>query len=236
MNGAENMMPEQPEWKENEILSGTELNAREETHTEPLTGDRSDPSGEESNPDSNGRKKKEENLTLGQEIYQTLQSLVCIVIVIILVFTVVARITIVDGSSMENTLLNGDIVLTRVIGYQPKQGDIVVLTKTSFREQSIIKRVIATEGQTVDIDYTTSTVYVDGVAIEEPYIKELMIMPNSSDQLNHITIPEGCIFVMGDNRNRSTDSRDSRVGIIDTECVIGKAVLVMFPFSRIKML
>lgn len=187
-------------------------------------------------PRDDPKKKKQETLTLGQELYQTLRSVVGIVLAVIFVFTFVARITVVDGPSMENTLQNGDIVLTWTLGYTPKQGDVVVLTKTSFREQSIIKRVIATEGQTVDIDYDTSTVYVDGAALDEPYIKEYMRVPTYGDVVNHITIPEGCIFVMGDNRNDSSDSRRPEIGVVDVRCVIGQAVMVVFPFSDLGLL
>ena len=174
-----------------------------------LTGNEAPEEGEEK------KKKKQETLTLGQELFQTLQSLACIVLVIIFLFTFVMRITIVDGHSMENTLHHGDIVLVRSIGYTPKQGDIVVLTKTTFREASIIKRVIATEGQTVDIDYATSTVYVDGVALEEDYIKEARWDLYADNGVNHITVPEGHIYVMGDNRNGSSDSRDPSLGVVD---------------------
>ena len=190
-----------------------------------LTGNEAPEEGEEK------KKKKQETLTLGQELFQTLQSLACIVLVIIFLFTFVMRITIVDGHSMENTLHHGDIVLVRSIGYTPKQGDIVVLTKTTFREASIIKRVIATEGQTVDIDYATSTVYVDGVALEEDYIKEARWDLYADNGVNHITVPEGHIYVMGDNCNGSSDSRDPSLGVVDVRCVIGQAVMVLFPFS-----
>ena len=190
-----------------------------------LTGNEAPEEGEEK------KKKKQETLTLGQELFQTLQSLACIVLVIIFLFTFVMRSTIVDGHSMENTRHHGDIVLVRSIGYTPKQGDIVVLTKTTFREASIIKRVIATEGQTVDIDYATSTVYVDGVALEEDYIKEARWDLYADNGVNHITVPEGHIYVMGDNRNGSSDSRDPSLGVVDVRCVIGQAVMVLFPFS-----
>ena len=190
-----------------------------------LTGNEAPEEGEEK------KKKKQETLTLGQELFQTLQSLACIVLVIIFLFTFVMRITIVDGQSMENTLHHGDIVLVRSIGYTPKQGDIVVLTKTTFREASIIKRVITTEGQTVDIDSATSTVYVDGVALEEDYIKEARWDLYADNGVNHITVPEGHIYVMGDNRNGSSDSRDPSLGVVDVRCVIGQAVMVLFPFS-----
>ena len=172
-----------------------------------------------------------EPTTLVQELYQTLRSLVGIVLVVIALFTFVLRMTVVDGQSMEHTFHHGDIVLTWTLGYTPKAGDVVVLTKTSFREQSIIKRVIATEGQTVYVDYTTGTVYVDGAALDEPYIKEPMHMLYFGEGVNNVTVPEGCVFVMGDNRNNSSDSRDPALGIVDERCIIGEAVFVLFPFS-----
>lgn len=174
--------------------------------------------------------------TLGQELYQTLRSLVWVVLAVIFLFTFFLRLTVVDGPSMQETLQHGDIVLTRVFAYTPKQGDIVVLTKESFRSDSIIKRVIATEGQTVDIDYASGTVYVDGVALSEPYIAEFMYVPSYGDVVNHVTVPEGCIFVLGDNRNHSSDSRHPDIGLVDVRCVIGQAVLVLFPFSDFKTL
>jgi len=156
---------------------------------------------------------------------------VCIVLFVIFLFTFVVRITVVDGESMENTLFNGDIVLVRSIGYEPVQGDIVVLTKKTFESQSIIKRVIATGGQTVDVDYAAGTVSVDGVVLDEPYIKEAMQVPWWGEGVNHVTVPEGCVFVMGDNRNHSSDSRAPEIGIVDERCVIGRALTVLFPFS-----
>ena len=102
----------------------------------------------------------------GREMYQNVRTLVTVLAVLILVFTFVARIIVVSGPSMENTLQNGDAMLVWSLGYTPEQGDVVVLTKRSYQEDSIVKRVIATGGQTVDIDYATGTVYVDGVALE----------------------------------------------------------------------
>ncbi len=169
--------------------------------------------------------------TLGQEIYQTLRSLVWIILAVIFVFTFIVRLTVVDGPSMKDTLQHGDIVLTRRLGYTPRQGDVVVLTKESFRSDSIIKRVIATEGQRVDIDYAANTVTVDGEELSEPYLPEPMRVPGYGDTVNHLTVPEGCIFVMGDNRNHSSDSRYPDIGVVDVRCVIGKATLVLFPFS-----
>lgn len=172
----------------------------------------------------------------GREMYQNVRTLVTVLAVLILVFTFVARIIVVSGPSMENTLQNGDAMLVWSLGYTPEQGDVVVLTKRSYQEDSIVKRVIATGGQTVDIDYATGTVYVDGVALEEDYIKEQMQVPSYGDMVNHVTVPEGCLFVMGDNRNQSADSRYPEIGIVDERCVIGRVAAVIFPFSNFGLL
>lgn len=174
--------------------------------------------------------------SLGYELYLNVRTLVFVLAALILIFTFVVRIIVVSGSSMENTLQNGDSMLVWCLGYEPKQGDIVVLTQRSYQEDSLVKRVIATEGQRVDIDYDTGTVYVDGTPLEEDYIKEAMKVPNYGEGVNHVTVPEGCIFVMGDNRNDSADSRYPSIGIIDTRSVIGRAVMVLFPFRDFTLL
>ncbi|MGI6498562.1 MAG: signal peptidase I [Oscillospiraceae bacterium] len=170
--------------------------------------------------------------TIKLELYFWLQAMVFALVCIILVFTFVGRIIGVEGESMEPTLLDGDMLLLQSIGYHPKQGDIVVLTKESFMEQPIVKRVIAVGGQTVRIDYEAGEVRVDGAVLDEPYINELMQSPGW-DNVDDITVPEGSIFVMGDNRNHSTDSRAPQVGTVDERDVLGRALLVLFPFQRL---
>ena len=162
--------------------------------------------------------------------------LVSMMAVFVMVFTFVARIIVVSGPSMESTLWGGDLILVWGLGYTPKQGDIVVLTQENYQEDSIVKRVIATEGQRVDIDYSANSVRVDGELLEEDYIKEQMFVPSYGEGINHVTVPEGCLFVMGDNRNESADSRYPDIGIVDTRCVIGRGVAVMFPFEHWKRL
>lgn len=174
--------------------------------------------------------------SLGYELYLNVRTLVFVLAALILVFTFVVRIIVVSGESMENTLQNGDSMLVWCLGYEPKQGDVVVVTQRSYQNDSLVKRVIATEGQRVDIDYETSTVYVDGVALQENYIKETMRVPIYGEGVNHVTVPEGCIFVMGDNRNNSADSRYPDIGVVDTRCVIGRAVMVLFPFRDLTLL
>ena len=148
----------------------------------------------------------------------------------VLVFTFAVRGFQVDGQSMRETLQDGDMLLILndhlCGGYQP--GNIVVLRKASFRDgKPIVKRVIALEGQTVDIDFGAGIVYVDGEALEEDYIREPTWM--SEDLDFPMTVPEGHIFVLGDNRNNSSDSRHKDLGPIDTRMVVGKAVFLAVP-------
>ena len=165
----------------------------------------------------------------GRELYEWTQALVGSVLTVVLVFTFLIRLIGVDGHSMVPTLQNGDrlLVLSSLLDSDYEYGDIVVLREESFLEEPIVKRVIATEGQTVDIDFEAGVVYVDGEALDEPYINEPTYMEEGTEF--PLTVPEGCIFVMGDNRNHSSDSRDSRLGTVDTRCVLGKAVFLAFP-------
>ena len=176
----------------------------------------------------------EEELSSGDslklDLYFWLQALVMALVSLILLFTFVGRVIGVQGSSMVPTLHDKDMLLLQSIGYEPKPGDIVVLTKESFMAQPIVKRVIAVGGQTVDIDYAAGTVAVDGVALEEDYINEAMYeLP--PDYATHVEVPEGSIFVMGDNRNKSSDSRDPRLGTVDVRYVLGRARVVLLPFQ-----
>ncbi len=170
----------------------------------------------------------------GRDLYMNVRVLVTMMAVFVLLFTFVARVIVVSGPSMENTLWGGDLILVWSLGYEPKQGDIVVLTQESYQEDSIVKRVIATGGQRVDIDYGSNTVCVDGEPIREDYIREPMLTPGWGEGINHVVVPEGCIFVMGDNRNESADSRYPAIGIVDARCVIGRGMAVLFPFRHWK--
>ena len=175
---------------------------------------------------------QEEPTSLGQMAYSWLQAMVPVVVGVVLAFTLLGRITVVDGSSMRPTLEHGDRMLVWSLGYEPKQGDIVVLRK-DFGDVSgpIVQRGIAVEGQTVRIEYETNTVYVDGQPLEEDYILEPMEQ-QYWQQLDEMTVPEGCIFVMGDNRNVSNDSRNPQLGAVDTRYVLGKCCLVIWPLGN----
>ena len=151
------------------------------------------------------------------------------IFVIMMLFTFVIRMISVDGTSMLPTLQNGDrlLVLDAAWCGELQYGDIVVLRKENFYYEPIVKRIIAVGGQTVDIDYSTGSVYVDGKLLEEDYINE----PTFDDEGMEfpVTVDEGCIFVMGDNRNASDDSRNPRLGIVDERYVLGRAVFLLFP-------
>lgn len=151
-------------------------------------------------------------------------------IIIAVIFTFVFRLVGVDGESMTNTLQHGDWLLTtQESSYEA--GDIVVIVQDTYFHEPLIKRVIATGGQTVDIDYNTATVYVDGEALDEPYVKEDYIIEKGDYREFPYTVPEGYLFCMGDNRNGSTDSRSTLVGAIDERQILGKAVVRILPFG-----
>ena len=172
---------------------------------------------------------QQENKQKNRELYEWVQALVCSVLTVVIIFTFVIRMIGVDGHSMVPTLQHGDrlLVLNSLLYDDYKYGDIVVLRKDTFMEEPIVKRVIAVEGQTVDINFVTGSVYIDGQLLEESYINELTFLEEGTEF--PLTVPEGSIFVMGDNRNHSSDSRDSRLGTVDSRYVIGKAVLLVFP-------
>lgn len=169
------------------------------------------------------------------EAYEWLQVFVIVAVALVSVFTCIGRVTPVDGHSMEPTLWHGDLMLVRDIGYsQPQAGDVVVLTKAfDAAAGPIVKRVVATGGQQVEIDYEAGLVYVDGQPLEEPYLKEEMLPPHYGG-FTSLTVPEGSIFVMGDNRNHSNDSRDETLGPVDVRYVLGKVELVFFPLQHLK--
>ena len=159
-----------------------------------------------------------------------LRDLISLVAGVMLLFALAFRVVVVSGPSMNNTLYNGDllVVLGNVLYAEPKQHDIVVVSKESFDNgKPIIKRVVATEGQTVDIDFYRGVVIVDGQELVEEYC---LTPTNMQEGVQFpLTVSEGCIFVMGDNRNESKDSRSPDIGLVDCREVIGRAVFLVFP-------
>ncbi|MCI5499692.1 MAG: signal peptidase I [Clostridiales bacterium] len=181
--------------------------------------------------------KKKRPGAFGADLFAWLQALTFALVLLLVVFTFFGRLIGVNGHSMDPTLNHQDMLFLQSIAYEPKQGDVVVLHK-DFGDITypIVKRVIAVGGQTVEINYNTSTVYVDGQPLDEPYILEPMVPPDGVyNQSTYWEVPEGSIFVMGDNRNNSSDSRDSRLGPVDEDYVLGRAICTVLPFQHISL-
>lgn len=181
------------------------------------------------------KEEQEEKGSFKMDLYFWTQALVMALVALILLSTLIGRPIRVVGSSMLPTLRENDLLLLQSIGYTPKQGDVVVLRKSSFMSDAIVKRVIAVGGQHVTIDYNRGAVLVDGEVLNEPYINEWMV--DTGDPFKTVldlTVPEGSIYVLGDNRNHSSDSRDYRLGAVDTRYVLGRALWVVLPFQHFK--
>ena len=179
-------------------------------------------------------KKKKSNIC--RDIFDWLDIIISAMLAVVVIFTFAFRVATIEGDSMKNTFYEGQKVIITNWFYQPKFGDVVVVSRNAENNASasaegpIIKRVIATEGQQVNIDFEKGIVYVDGVALDEPYTRTPTNL--KSDVVFPVYVPEGHIFCLGDNRNESLDSRSSRIGnggMIDTRYVLGKVVMRIWP-------
>ena len=170
---------------------------------------------------------------IAASIFEIFEMFAICTAVILLLFSYSTRLTVVEGASMEDTLHDKDYLIVQDLGYTPTRGDIVVVQKINAQpyHNPIIKRVIAVEGDTVDIDFDTWTVYVNGEAIDEPYVN---LEPGHTycDQKLPLTVEKDKIFVMGDHRNYSADSRTLQIGQVDERCVLGRAVLRILPIDK----
>ncbi len=174
-------------------------------------------------------------------LFEWLDVIVISVIAVVIIFTFLFRIVSIDGDSMLNTLHHEEKVVISNLFYTPKRGDIVVISRNNGnadindeKSQPIIKRVIATEGETVYIDFALGVVYVDGKLLSEPYAREPIHM--SGDVTFPVRVPENCVFVLGDNRNASSDSRFSDLGdngMVNEKYILGKAVFRVSPLKRV---
>lgn len=163
--------------------------------------------------------------------YDWIECILFAISIVVLCLTFIFRLVDVDGSSMNNTLTTKDKVIVTNLFYTPKNGDIIVISHGAEYAKPIIKRVIATEGQSIRLDYENDKIIVDGVVIEESYIDGSTFGGNYGNNKIPEIVPKGKLFVMGDNRRVSLDSRSTEIGLIDEENVIGKAQFVAFPFN-----
>ena len=192
------------------------------------------------------RKTEEYNITLNDDrsvaskkkvrdaklnIFEVFEAVIAALVVITILFTFAFRVVNVDGSSMKPTLHNKDKIVVSTVGYEPQKGDIVVISETESMNEPLVKRIIAVGGDTVDINFTTGVVTVNGN--EEDYTHELTTQ--QFDIAFPITVPEGTVFVLGDNRGNSLDSRSTRVGCIDERLIVGKVLFRFFPLGDWKV-
>lgn len=171
--------------------------------------------------------------TVTVEIYEWMEALVPAFIIIVALLTFVFMRFTVVGTSMLPTLHDGDQLLTYHLFYTPKKGDIITLNSPQL-EKNLVKRVIATPGDTINFDFDAGEVYVNGELLDEPYINTPTNLKADWNYPN--TIPDGYFFVMGDNRNNSRDSRSKDVKLVKYEDITGRAILIWYPFNRMKII
>lgn len=243
--GAENPSKEEPVLKEaeTEIKEITKESAQksdpipeaetaeEKAVQEPEETD--EPEAEEGDEEEKPEKKRKKGIRI---LFDWLEEIIFAVVIVVVVFSFLFRVVTVQGTSMETTFSGGDKLIVSSFIYQIKQGDVIVAV--DVLEDPIIKRVIAIEGQTVDIDNETGSVYVDGVKLDESaYTENGITYVRGGGRLQFpAVVPENCVFVLGDNRVVSKDSRFEDVGMISLDHILGKAELQVFPFSEIHLL
>ena len=180
-------------------------------------------------PNKNRNRRADKN-SLEACLVQYLHDMVFMLAIIILIFMLFFRLVVVSGPSMYSTLWDGDwmLVLSNNFYQNPERGDIIIASKQSYNDgEPIVKRVIATEGQKVDIDFEAGIVYVNDVALDEDYTHT---MTNVEEGMSFpLIVSRGCVFAMGDNRNKSRDSRYPDIGLIDKREILGKAVFLIYP-------
>jgi len=169
-----------------------------------------------------------------QELYLWMQALVMMLLLVLGLVTFIGTPMGVQNVSMMPTLSEEDTMIVRRIFYTPDRGDIVVLSRHDFEDgAALVKRVIALEGDVVNIDPASGLVYVNGVALHEPYVNDLTRRMGSVPF--PFTVPEGHVFTLGDNRNNSMDSRDLEIGAVDEREIVGQVVAIIFPFNRARL-
>ena len=182
----------------------------------------------EQNPEENTKR------TLSKTVVEFISVIATSIVAIMLIFTFAFRIVGVSGPSMMNTLINGDWLIVSAFITEPERGDIVIITQPNSFNEPIVKRVIAVGGDTIDIDFDKATVSINGKVINEPYLGS----PTTNDEhawQYPLTLKEGQVFVMGDNRQHSSDSRSPDIGLIDENYILGQVLLRFSPISEFKI-
>ena len=173
------------------------------------------------------KSKQSKSSKIWKFIYEWLDSLIYAILLILLVFTFIFRIVGVDGDSMNPTLYDGDWLTVNAVNPIIDRGDIVVITQPNSLNEPLVKRVIAIGGDEIDIDFNDGTVKINGITQTESYVlDETNLM---GDYVYPMTVPEGYVFVMGDNRNNSLDSRFKAIGFIDERYILGKVHTRLYP-------
>ncbi len=175
---------------------------------------------------------EETEISLSFLVFDIAGTIFLSIVILLLLMALFVRQVTVDGASMNNTLWDGDRLLVQCNNYTPRNGDIVIVTHGRELDEAIVKRVIATEGQHIDINYSTGEVVVDGVLLKEPYVTGPSRSTMNALEMP-LTVPEGYVFVMGDNRGNSLDSRSERVGLIPVENIVGKAFFRWYPINTL---
>ena len=188
----------------------------------------------------NKNNKQKVFFSITKEAFEWLEVVLSAMLAVVIIFTFVFRVATIVGDSMKNTFYENEKIIITDWFYTPKAGDVVVISRNAKNEYlskndegPIIKRIIAVEGQTVDIDFEKGIVYVDGKALEEPYTRTSTNL--QYDVQFPVRVPDNHIFCLGDNRNESLDSRSTKIGnggMIDERYILGKAVFRVFPFER----
>ena len=170
-----------------------------------------------------------------ENLYDWFEVMIYVGVIVVMIFTCIGRMATVNGDSMTNTLSNGDFLFVNKAFYTPERYDIVVVQKKDgfYSDELLVKRIIAKGGETITFDFENWTVTVDGITLYEPYVRRVYGSMEREDIKGYtVTVPEGCYFVMGDNRNGSSDSRSNLVGFVKESEIVGHAVFRLFPLDH----
>ncbi len=185
----------------------------------------------EDNTDEQEQTVSQKSMNMRKEIFEWIQAIVIALVIALLIRSYVFSLIKVNGHSMQPTLYHNERLVVTKLMYTPRQGDVIILDPPAHQQGPYVKRVVAVGGQTIDIDYDNQKVYLDGVELQEDYIKE-SISSRGNIKLP-MRVPENTVFVLGDNRNNSRDSRYRDIGVVPHENIIGKVTIRIWPLDKI---